>query len=155
MTLVDIVVEPLPPDLVAQAQLAALDATVFPSASVRLGATPSDPTQRTWIARAPRDGRVVGFLTLAKRGACLYVFGIAVDAAHRRLGAGRALLRRAIEEAWACGARAVALHVAVANRAAIALYRDEGFVVTRRIEDYYRYGATPAERDAYEMLHAI
>jgi ribosomal protein S18 acetylase RimI-like enzyme len=132
----------------------AIDSTAFPAPSLPLG-LPAGERARTWVARAPERGRVVGFVAGTRQGPRFYVFGIAVDEAHRGHGVGRALLRAAIAGARALRARAVALHVAVGNEPAVRLYASEGFHPVRRVSDYYRFGASRGERDAYEMLRVL
>lgn len=73
----------------------------------------------------------------------------------RRLGIGRALLRRFLAAAWARGAEQCFLEVRVSNEAAVALYAQEGFVpVGRRLGYYPSSGATPRE-DALVMRRAL
>lgn len=63
---------------------------------------------------------------------------IAVQAAHRRRGAGRALLDAAIERARRRGARVLFLEVAVDNPPARSLYAQAGFTEVGRRGGYYR-----------------
>jgi Fur family ferric uptake transcriptional regulator len=59
---------------------------------------------------------------------------------HRRQGLARRLLRMALDEAVAAGARTVFLEVAVGNSAALALYTSGGFVEVGRRARYYPGG---------------
>jgi ribosomal protein S18 acetylase RimI-like enzyme len=138
-----------PGELVALAQCIVLDADAFPYASLPFGLEGT----RTWVARTSGDaaGPAVGFVGGRIRAAAFYVHGLAVAGAVRRRGVGRALVRACVasaaEEPWV----RVALHVGVANRAAVALYQSEGFEVRRLVRDFYRPGVY-LERDAYEMV---
>ena len=65
---------------------------------------------------------------------------IAVQAGHRRRGAGRALLDAVIERVRVCGARVLFLEVGVDNPPALSLYAQLGFTeVGRRIGYYQRH----------------
>jgi ribosomal protein S18 acetylase RimI-like enzyme len=84
----------------------------------------------------------------------MHVDGLAVDATRRRLGVARTLLRELIEVSRARGMHLLTLRVSVANRAAIALYVSEGFVVDGRLHRFYPAAAFGGEADAYAMaLH--
>jgi ribosomal-protein-alanine N-acetyltransferase len=144
-------VEPLScTDVVSVAQCIAIDADAFPYASAQFGLLTA--SSRVWIAREDGDGRrVVGFVAAQVRSGALNLGGLAVDERRRRRGIGRRLVREAVEYARTERLRAVALHVSVANRAAIALYDAEGFNVVRRLRGFYPPAAFGGEADAYEM----
>ncbi len=144
MQLRDVLIEPIGGDLVAFAQCCALDATVFPHPSL-----PADATHAVLVARASGSGPVIGFAATQRLGRRLAIIGLAVDAKHRRVGLGGALLRRVMERAEDLDLREVGLHVAVQNTAAIALYDREGFRPVRRLEGFYRRG------DAWEMVKRL
>jgi ribosomal protein S18 acetylase RimI-like enzyme len=156
-----IAVEPLANDLVAIANCIAIDAEAFPYPSAPFGLR--DRSARMWVARDGDRGRVIGFIAARVRGGGLYIVGIAVSADSRRRGAGRALVRAAVDGARAEGLRAVALHVSVGNRAAVALYASEGFQARRRMRGFYSGAvahalASPLEeggRDAWEMVFIL
>ena len=85
---------------------------------------------------AEEDGEAVGMLWLAERpesedGPAVWVLEVEVAERHRRRGLGRELMRLAEDEAHALGYDAVALNVFSGNAAAIALYDDLGYAVTR------------------------
>jgi ribosomal protein S18 acetylase RimI-like enzyme len=136
-------------DLVAVAQCIAIDADAFPYASAQF-ALPS-ASACVWIAREARDARVLGFGAARPRSGALHIDGLAVDPASRRRSIGRTLLREVVTHAHAKGMRSVALRVSVANRAAIALYTAEGFLVERRLCGFYPATAFDGETDAYAM----
>src|SRR5258708_7329359 len=119
-------VEPLmAEDLVSVAQCIAIDGEVFPYASATFGMRSG--AGRVWVAREAAEPRVVGFVAGHARGRLFHVAGVAVDPPSRRCGIGRALMQTVVRYARATGLHGVELHVSVANRAAIALYRAEGF----------------------------
>jgi ribosomal-protein-alanine N-acetyltransferase len=68
---------------------------------------------------------------------------IAVAAAERRRGLGRALLAAVIECVRAAGATALFLEVGADNPAAIALYRRNDFRPVGRRSGYYQRGSQP------------
>lgn len=65
------------------------------------------------------------------------VNNLAVDAALRRRGVGRLLLRHSIEHGAAEGCRVAFLDVRASNEAALRLYASHGFQVTGRRRKYY------------------
>ncbi|MCX7360648.1 MAG: ribosomal protein S18-alanine N-acetyltransferase [Alphaproteobacteria bacterium] len=65
---------------------------------------------------------------------------LAVDPAHRRLGAGRALLAAAMDDVRQAGARSFFLEVGADNPAAQALYAEAGFRPVGRRAGYYPRG---------------
>lgn len=125
----------------AIARCHALDASVFPHSSL-----PSDLTRDVLVARSSADLSVVGFIATRRIGWRLEIIGLAIDPDHRRQGYGAALLSGAAHMAQARGVRELALHVAVQNTPAIALYEREGFVQVRRLRGFYRSG------DAFQMV---
>jgi ribosomal protein S18 acetylase RimI-like enzyme len=142
-------VELLGGDLLALAQCAAIDLTAFPHASLPA------PGKHAPVLIARDAGRVIGFVSTLRSGDTLEIAGLAVDARYRRRGAGRALLRAAIELAEDMGLRFVRLHVSTANAGAMALYHREGFRVTRTIRRHYARGTFGNDGDAVEMLREL
>jgi ribosomal protein S18 acetylase RimI-like enzyme len=146
-----IAVEPLGNDLVAIANCIVIDADAFPYPSAPFGLR--DRAARAWVARDGAGGRVIGFVAGHARAGVFHVDGIAVAAASRRRGVGRALVRAAAEGARSERLDAVELHVSVANRPAVALYESEGFVTVRRMPGFYSPGAFEEHaRDAWHMV---
>jgi ribosomal-protein-alanine N-acetyltransferase len=81
------------------------------------------------------DGeRIVGSLTTWPVSSCGISLGMHVSAAHRRRGAGRALLDAAAAWGRSTAAPALVLRVFPHNTAAIALYESAGFVEIERRE---------------------
>jgi ribosomal protein S18 acetylase RimI-like enzyme len=149
-----VTVEPLSSDdVVAVAHCIALDADMFPYPSATFGLR--DVTARAWVARDVRHDKgrrgVLGFVAGHVRRGTVHVEGLAVDRGSRRRGIGRALVHEVVARAHAEKMFAVELHVSVANHAAVALYRAEGFDVQRRLRGFYPPAAYGGEADAYEM----
>jgi len=144
-----VVVEPLGADLVALAQCHALDATVFPHASLP-ALSPSVPS--ILVARAEGGGRVLGFVATKRDANVLEVVGVAVDAEQRGRGVGRALVNATIASAKARGMRAIALHCSTANIVALELYTTAGFRPAHRIRRFYNPRSFGDGGDAYVMV---
>jgi ribosomal protein S18 acetylase RimI-like enzyme len=163
-------------DIVASAQCIAIDADAFPYESARFGKRSA--SAMVWVARLAGDrpvlpdpfghaverpvpdpygatGSVVGFVAAQRRGDRFEISGIAVRRDVRRRGVGRELLRALLAAGRGRGLRLVVLHVSVMNEAAIALYEAEGFVVRRRLNDFYAAKAFGEVRDAFEMIHLL
>ncbi len=146
------VVEPVGPDLVALAQAHALDATMFPHASLPPVFGGPDASPAVWIARAEEGGPVVGFIATRARGGVLEISGIAVEPAHQRTGLGRALVRAVVRSARVRGLETVSLHVSTGNVGAVALYVSEGFRKAERLDAYYSARRFPDGGNAWLMI---
>jgi ribosomal-protein-alanine N-acetyltransferase len=120
------------------AALAAIHATAFPA-------------DESWDERiiAGQLGQPGVFALVDKRGGMLIarlaadeaeILTIAVAPQTRRRGVGRALMRAALAEASMRGAEKLFLEVSVRNRAALALYRDIGFIELGMRRGYYADG---------------
>lgn len=147
-------IEPLGSDLVALAQAYALDVTTFPHCSLP-PVFGDDAPPAVWIARAERHGPVIGFVGTKASRTTLEISGLAVDAAHRRTGIGRALVRATTRSARARGFSTIELHVSTANEAAVALYARERFEKARRIEGYYSTRHFGDGGDAWLMIRDL
>jgi len=97
--------------------------------------------RRAWIATG--EGGIAGHVDLRARpdghAAHRALLGMGVRRDRRRLGLGRALLD--VAQDWAAlqpGLDWIDLEVLSANAAALALYRDSGFVQTGEIADMFR-----------------
>ncbi len=99
-------------------------------------------------------GRAVGMALWRVAADEAELLTIAVDAGHRRQGAGRALLEAAIDGARGAGASALFLEVDAGNRAACALYEQTDFRPVGRRVGYYQRGAGP-KADALVMRLAL
>lgn len=86
---------------------------------------------RSRLLLACCEGRAVGMLTVvwyaAPAGTRGWIEDVAVDAAYRRMGVGRALVRRAVELAREAGVDTLTLTSRPSRTAARALYASEGF----------------------------
>jgi ribosomal-protein-alanine N-acetyltransferase len=140
-------------DIVAAAQCIAIDADAFPYASAPFAL--HSASTYVWVAREPGYPRVIGFVATRARLGVMHVDGLAVDATRRRMGVARTLLRELIEVSRARGMHLLTLRVSVANRAAIALYVSEGFVVDGRLHRFYPAAAFGGEADAYAMARHL
>lgn len=86
------------------------------------------------------DGREIGVALCRVAADEAELLTIAVAAAHRRLGGGRALLDAVIDRSRAAGAAALFLEVGADNPAACSLYARTGFRIVGRRAGYYRRG---------------
>ena len=88
------------------------------------------------------SGKIAGYISLLARPriANLRIYSVAVAPQARGLGIGQTLLDSAVEYAREQNAREISLEVSVANSAALALYRKNGFAVVSRIPGYYHDG---------------
>lgn len=84
-----------------------------------------------------QDGNGVGFALCRTVADEAELLTIAIQAGHRRRGAGRALVEGVIAAVRERGARSLFLEVADDNAAALALYRRIGFEPAGRRADYY------------------
>jgi [ribosomal protein S18]-alanine N-acetyltransferase len=98
---------------------------------------------RVWrcLFVADREGRLVGFavgkVIGAGSGGVAELESVAVDAAARRGGVGRALCGAVVAWCREQGAAAVELEVRAGSMGAIALYRGLGFIAGGRRKNYY------------------
>jgi len=89
------------------------------------------------------DGELIGFASARLMGDEVHVMRLAVDAAERRRGTGRALLHGLVGWAVEVGAVGVVLEVRAGNVAACQLYAAAGFTQDGRRPRYY-----PDDEDA-------
>lgn len=112
-------------------------ARLMPQLSPRLGMLPADrigavvASSSSAFFVAVAGDAVIGMLTLAwydvPSGRKAWIEDVVVDEAARGVGAGEALVRRALEHAAAVGADRVLLTSNPSRQAARALYRKIGF----------------------------
>jgi [ribosomal protein S18]-alanine N-acetyltransferase len=100
---------------------------------------------RYLVARC--DTAIVGYAGLSVVDTEAWVQNIAVRRDRQRQGLGRLLLEALLAEAWAHGAKAVLLEVAVDNLPAQRLYTDYGFETVGVRKGYYQ----PTNTDALVM----
>ena len=75
-----------------------------------------------------------------------YIAMLAVDPNCRRLGLGRKLVKKTIDEMVELGAEEVILETEITNVAALRLYENFGFVRDKRLQMYYLNG-----NDAFKL----
>ena len=88
-----------------------------------------------------------GFRGIIKKG---HVVSIAVLPKHQHKGIGRALMMKVMENMKLYNAKLCFLEVRVSNKAAVNLYKNLGFKVTRVIRSYY-----VDREDAYVMSREL
>lgn len=88
-----------------------------------------------------------GFRGIIKKG---HVVSIAVLPKHQHKGIGRALMMKVMENMKLYNAKLCFLEVRVSNKAAVNLYKNLGFKVTRAIRSYY-----VDREDAYVMSREL
>jgi RimJ/RimL family protein N-acetyltransferase len=84
------------------------------------------------------DGQVVGHAAVQESVSGVLSLGMAIVAAARGQGGGRALVQAAQEHARSCGAHKISLEVWTDNARAIGLYAATGFEVEGLRRDHYR-----------------
>jgi ribosomal-protein-alanine N-acetyltransferase len=90
------------------------------------------------------DGTEIGFALWRVAVDEAELLTIAVDAAHRRRGAGRTLLEAVIAGARTGGALTLFLEVGADNPAACSLYEQKAFQIVGKRTGYYQRGGRPA-----------
>jgi len=100
------------------------------------------------------DGKEIGVALCRVAADEVELLTLAIDAGHRRRGAGRALLEAVIDRARAARASALFLEVGADNPAACSLYEQKDFRMVGRRAGYYRRGTAP-NADALVMRLAL
>lgn len=106
---------------------------------------------RLWVARADTRTDAVAFLLAWDVADEVHVINVATHPDHRRRGAARALMEAVLEHARSRRARLVLLEVRRSNRAALCLYRAQGFSAIGLRRGYY----ADTSEDAVEMMLAF
>ncbi len=91
-------------------------------------------TDEAWVAEV--DGVVIGFLVLIAGSDAMVLDGVAVLPSRQGLGAGRALLMLAEDQARAGGYARITLYTNAAMVENQALYERIGYLETQRAEDH-------------------
>ncbi len=86
---------------------------------------------------AEADGKVIGFILTHAEGGTAQIVTLDVLEAHRRAGAGSALLAEAEKRLAARGVRTVQLETAHDNAAAIAFWTRHGYRTRGVLKNYY------------------
>lgn len=98
-----------------------------------------------------REHRIVAFGVLMLAPGEAQILNLSVVPDNRRTGLGRAMLGRFLAAARERGAEQCFLEVRASNAPAIALYRNEGFVVVGRRDGYYPATRSTPREDALVM----
>ncbi len=122
-------------DVPAAAQIDAMSESL-PWSERSFRAELETPYSRGWVAET--GGQVVGLLILWLVVDEAHIATIAVHPDFRRRGIGRQLLKTALEDAAAEGAKSGLLEVRAGNLAAQELYKQFGFAEVGRRPKYYR-----------------
>ena len=101
------------------------------------------------------DGRIVAYGVLSFAPGEAQLLNLTVAPEVRRLGIGRALLRRFLADARSRGAAQCFLEVRESNVAAVVLYAAEGFVPVARRVGYYPSADGGPREDALVMRRAL
>jgi ribosomal-protein-alanine N-acetyltransferase len=88
-----------------------------------------------WVAE--RQGVPCGYGLLSMGAGEAHVLNLCVATSARRLGLGRLLLQRLLQDAREASAERVFLEVRPSNAEAVALYHDTGFHLITRRPNYY------------------
>lgn len=107
----------------------------WPERSFRFEVT-SNPAARCWVAEM--NGQLVAILVIWMIIDEAHIATIATHPEFRRHGIGRNLLVNALNEAVQEGAVRAFLEVRAGNEAALAMYRQMGFVEDGRRQRYYK-----------------
>lgn len=107
----------------------------WPERSFRYEVT-ANPAARCWVAEL--EGRVVGLLVLWMIVDEAHIASLATHPEFRRLGIAKKLLVKALENAYAEGARTALLEVRAGNETAREMYQKIGFEEVGRRERYYK-----------------
>lgn len=100
--------------------------------------TADEEDRGAWFLADDDAARLVGYLAVTRSGAEHAEFAMAVGAAHRGLGVGRALLDAAVAWCRAAALSKINCQVWPHNGAALALYRSRGFLVEGRLRRHWR-----------------
>lgn len=120
--------------------LAAIDARVnfSPWSAEQFGpACRGDIRARDWALVVEEDGRIDGFVVMARVLDEATIYSIAVDPPQQRKGLGQLLLTAALERAEQAGATRCLLEVRQSNSAARKLYKRNGFHLDGVRKGYY------------------
>jgi ribosomal-protein-alanine N-acetyltransferase len=120
-------------------QVLAIERDCFPSPWSRenfLHEIRRNPAAASWVLV---DGAtVLGYASVWILGPELKINNIAIARRYRRRGLADRLLRALLDWARGAGCTTADLEVRPSNRAALALYRNHGFVEVGRRKNYYR-----------------
>jgi [ribosomal protein S18]-alanine N-acetyltransferase len=132
------VIRPLRPDKAEACARLHAEGFAHPWSADDVAALIASPSTLAAAALDPVNGRLRGFILSRLAADEAEILTIAVEAAMRGKGVGRALLAENLRQASNAGARAMFLEVDKDNAAALALYKRLGFVKVGERAGYYR-----------------
>lgn len=92
---------------------------------------------RDWALVVEKDGRVDGFVVVARVLDEATIYSIAIDSLQQRKGLGQLLLTAALDQAEQAGATRCLLEVRQSNSAARKFYKRNGFYLDGVRKGYY------------------
>ena len=132
------VIRPLRPEKAEACARLHAEGFAHPWSADDVAALIASPSTLAAAALDPVNGRLRGFILSRLAADEAEILTIAVEAAMRGKGVGRALLAENLRQASNAGARAMFLEVDKDNAAALALYKRLGFVKVGERAGYYR-----------------
>jgi len=120
------------------APLAAIERACFSDPWSQAGISETIQNETNAVLVIDSESGLVGHLMARVAAGEGEILNLAVMASHRRQGLGRRLLRAGVAAMFRAGAREAYLEVRESNRAAIELYRSEGFRPVGLRPGYYR-----------------
>jgi len=109
----------------------------------------NEPTTLSYRVSTP-DEEIVGFIFVMTSQGTGHVTTIGVAPEHRRRGLAQKMLRHVEEALQKREIATVSLEVRVSNIAAQSLYRDAGYTIVQRLNNYYNNG-----EDAFLMVKSL
>jgi [ribosomal protein S18]-alanine N-acetyltransferase len=132
------VIRPLRPDKAEACARLHADGFAHPWSTQEVADLIASSSTLAAAALDPANGRLRGFVLSRLAADEAEILTIAVEAASRGKGVGRALMGEALRQASNAGARAMFLEVGKDNAPALALYERLGFVKVGERAGYYR-----------------
>ena len=132
------VIRPLRPDKAEACARLHAQGFAHPWSTEEVAQLIAAPLTLAAAALDPANGRLRGFILSRLAADEAEILTVAVEAASRGKGVGRALVAEALRQASNAGAKAMFLEVGKDNAAALALYGRFGFVKVGERAGYYR-----------------
>jgi [ribosomal protein S18]-alanine N-acetyltransferase len=140
-----VVIRPLRPGKAEECARLHAAGFAYPWSAQEVAALIASSSTLAAAALDPANGRLRGFVLSRLAADDAEILTIAVEAASRGKGVGRALLNENLRQAANAGAKAMFLEVDRDNAAALALYKRLGFInVGERLGYYRRRDGAPA-----------
>src|SRR5215203_3015681 len=109
----------------------------------------NEPTTLSYRVSTPTE-QIVGFVFVMTSQGTGHLTTVGVAPEHRRRGLAQKMLRHAEEALQNREIATVSLEVRVSNIAAQSLYRDFGYTIVQRLNNYYNNG-----EDAFLMIKSL